>query len=199
MREKKSVVENLARLYWPLKNKKLLALIVVVVVAVAAVYLVLRNLSKPSVRIGDKVDYIIVRYHNGGNLTVAPSSSEGEKIVSVTEEALCNLICGLGFLHEKGTSGSVQELKENLTYVELVLEKRCEFTVYFHGTWPPVREVQQENVTTDRILFFKGKVYVLFRAAPSSYDERYGYAWNEFQVNDDVLQKLWATVDEIKP
>ena len=132
-------------------GKRLLVAISVLLVAATLTivsFFFLFPLSKTSsVSLEGKVKLFVVHYADGVNLTVDPSTKEGQGLSSACEAVLKNL---KGHLRLVLTGEQMRSLKERSTYLDVLLDGEQSFSIYSeftNPTWPI-------EVRASRVLIF---------------------------------------------
>lgn len=100
----------------------------------------------------NKVEVIIVHHEDGTNMTVHPSTLEGEKLISACENILQNLF---GKLLCFFTDEEMTTLKNASTYVEISLRNTYNLTLFYHSREDyPEMVTGFEVVQARRMVFF---------------------------------------------
>jgi hypothetical protein len=134
-------------------GKRLLVAISVLLIATAltitSLLFFLPKLATSSISLVGKVKLFVVHYADGVNMTVDPSTKEGQGLSSACEAVLKNL---KGHLPLVLTGEQMRSLKERSTYLDVLLDGEQSFSIYSeltNPTWPI-------EVRASRVLIFLG-------------------------------------------
>jgi hypothetical protein len=129
-------------------KKLLVAISVLLIAATLTTVSFLFSLPKTSsVSLVGKVKLFVVHYADGVNMTVDPSTKEGQGLSPACEAVLKNL---KGHLRLVLTGEQMRSLKERSTYLDVLLDGEQSFSIYSeltNPTWPI-------EVRASRVLIF---------------------------------------------
>ena len=129
-------------------KRLLVAISVLLIAATLTTVSFLFSLPKTSsVSLVGKVKLFVVHYADGVNMTVDPSTKEGQELSSACEAVLKNL---KGHLPLVLTGEQMRSLKERSTYLDVLLDGEQSFSIYSELT-NPVRPIE---VRASRVLIF---------------------------------------------